>query len=517
MITFGDLFAGGGGVTTGAFSVPNLHVSWALNHDKTAIETHAINHPETKHFQADIRKQNVSELDPVDVLWASTECTQFSKAKGGGMKDIGSYMLGWELIRYIEHCQPSMIFIENVPEFVQWAPLIETTNEDGEQVWIPDETRKGEEYAKWVDTICNMGYYLESNFLNAADFDAPTRRTRYIGIFSLIGEPIIWPEPVRSKDGKNGLKKWRACRDYIDLNNEGESIFNRATNLRIRKQHRKPYKLTTLRRFAGGTLKNSGLLRSIIKSQFISKYYGNGINCHGIDEPLHTIRTKASHCLITVEKRQFIADHCQTDNYQTTDEPLRPQLCRQTKQLVTMKSQFISTQNTSNGKPEHNTSSIDDPLNSISTQPKHQFITAAFGGNGKPETQILSLDNPLNSTTTKDKFKLTVLSEGECEEFLSTERMQFASIIYQVACGDKTAQPIDVIREISFHIKDVKARFLKKDELGMIMGFPEGYFKHLNDKKAIKLIGNAVPTWLAAAVLKPNVEYLQESLLKEAI
>ena len=47
-VTFDDLFAGGGGTSTGAFGVENLHVSWALNHDAVAIATHEANHPETK-------------------------------------------------------------------------------------------------------------------------------------------------------------------------------------------------------------------------------------------------------------------------------------------------------------------------------------------------------------------------------------------------------------------------------------------------------------------------------------
>ena len=117
-LRFGDLFAGGGGVSTGALAVPGVNVVWALNHSKVAIECHAKNHPETKHYQADIRTQDVSELEEVDVLWASTECTQHSKAKGGADKEIGSYTLGWEILRYIHHCRPSVIHIENVIEIL---------------------------------------------------------------------------------------------------------------------------------------------------------------------------------------------------------------------------------------------------------------------------------------------------------------------------------------------------------------------------------------------------------------
>lgn len=36
-VKFGDLFAGGGGTTTGALSVPGLKVVWALNHSSEAI------------------------------------------------------------------------------------------------------------------------------------------------------------------------------------------------------------------------------------------------------------------------------------------------------------------------------------------------------------------------------------------------------------------------------------------------------------------------------------------------
>lgn len=43
-LKFGDLFAGGGGVTTGAIAVPGIKVVWALNHSKVAIEHHSKKH-----------------------------------------------------------------------------------------------------------------------------------------------------------------------------------------------------------------------------------------------------------------------------------------------------------------------------------------------------------------------------------------------------------------------------------------------------------------------------------------
>lgn len=489
MITFGDLFAGGGGVTTGALSIPGIHVKWALNHDPVAIATHGKNHPETKHFQADIRLQTVKEVDPVDILWASIECTQHSKAKGGGSKNIGSYTLGWELLRYIKHCDPFYLLIENVSEFVKWSP----TDDDGN----PIKERQGEEYQRWVDAIKDLGYEYDHKFLNAADYDCPTRRVRYFGVFAKKGLPILWKEST-SKDN------WLPCKPFIDLEHEGNSIFGRKFNMNIRKHLRKPLSKNTLRRIGGGMKKFAP------EMFFIMKYYGTGDNCHSVKDPLHTIRTKESHALIKVEKMQFINDHCHTDSHQELSDPLRPQLTRQTKELITLekkflvqhysgihasdldnpiptittidhnalistKAHFLSPQYNSNGKPEANNQSINEPIKSITTEEKFQFITAYFNSNGRPETQNQSIHNPMNTILTgaNKKALVTAVKDGL----------------------------------IDF---DIKMRFLTKEELGAIMGFPEGYFEGLSNKKAIRLIGNSVPTGLAAAVIEPNKQALEE-------
>jgi len=82
MITFGDLFAGGGGTSTGAMMLPNVKVDWAVNHSDIAIQTHARNHPKTIHYRENVRNLDVRKLSKVNVLWASLECTNFSIARG---------------------------------------------------------------------------------------------------------------------------------------------------------------------------------------------------------------------------------------------------------------------------------------------------------------------------------------------------------------------------------------------------------------------------------------------------
>ena len=49
-----DLFAGGGGASTGIELATGRHVDIAINHDPAAIAMHKVNHPHTKHYLEDI-------------------------------------------------------------------------------------------------------------------------------------------------------------------------------------------------------------------------------------------------------------------------------------------------------------------------------------------------------------------------------------------------------------------------------------------------------------------------------
>jgi hypothetical protein len=55
-----DLFAGGGGASTGIEQAIGRHIDIAVNHDPEAISLHEANHPQTRHFVSD-----VFEVDPL--------------------------------------------------------------------------------------------------------------------------------------------------------------------------------------------------------------------------------------------------------------------------------------------------------------------------------------------------------------------------------------------------------------------------------------------------------------------
>jgi len=481
-VTFGDLFAGGGGVTTGALSIPGVKVLWALNHDRISILTHEKNHPETRHFQADIRTQDEKELDRIDILWASLECTQFSNAKGGKPKDADSRTLADEMPRYIRHCNPSVIMIENVREFLTWGPL----DENGKAI----KEKKGEDFQRWIKEIKALGYpNAEWRVLNAADYGCHTRRERLFIIFSKKDVPIKWKEATHHSVENNlmGLSQWKPVKECIDLENHGKSIFGRKKALSENTQRRiaggikKFYpEMSFLMKYYGNgenvtsldepchtvTTKDRHALVSVEKKHFITEYYGRDDATASIEKPCHTITTNNRHALCTIEQKQIIVDHVWGDSAQTVEKPLNTQMTRQTKQLITVKKQFVSEVYNSNGKPESNNKDLESPAGAITTKDKFQFITAYFNSNGNPEYNNQTLEKPLGAVTTQGKYAL-----------------------------------------VSGFDFDITMRFLTPDELAKITGFPDGYFNNdelkLSWKSKVKMIGNAVPTGLAAATIEP--------------
>lgn len=133
-----DLFCGAGGTSSGVeYARVNgekcAKVVACVNHDKNAILSHQANHPDALHFTEDIRTLELSPMvehlqrmknqypDAYVVLWASLECTNFSRAKGGQPRDADSRTLAEHLFRYIEALRPDYMQIENVEEFMCWG------------------------------------------------------------------------------------------------------------------------------------------------------------------------------------------------------------------------------------------------------------------------------------------------------------------------------------------------------------------------------------------------------------
>lgn len=315
-----DLFCGAGGESLGLekASVDGIKcakVFACVNHDPNAILSHMANFSDTLHYTEDIRTLDTSGLKEMSdvirtyhphakiILHASLECTNFSNAKGGMPRDPDSRTLAEHLYRYVEEINPDYIQVENVREFESFGDL----DFNGK----PVSHDKGRLYIKWINKIKKYGYNYDRRILNSANFGAYTARERLFGIFSKKGLPYAFPEPEYSRTADKGLfdsfKPWRQVRDVLDLDDLGESIFNR----------KKPLVDATLKRIY------AGLEKFVVKQNentFLMKNFSgdDASKCQGLDRPAGTITCKDHHSVVTA---QFLDNQYGTGQATSIDRP----------------------------------------------------------------------------------------------------------------------------------------------------------------------------------------------------
>ena len=272
-ITIADLFCGAGGTSTGALqAVDALGMTarlTAVNHWDRAVATHQANHAGARHLCASIDSLNPRDLfqeGELDILWASPECTHHSRARGGKPMHDQSRATAWCVTRWAEALRPSVVMVENVPEFEEWGPL----GHDGK----PLAGRKGETFQAWIGTLRAIGYTVEWRVLCAADFGDPTTRRRLF-VQAIRGRRrIVWPEPTHAKEADLfGKLRWRGARDIIDWSLPGKSIYSR----------KKPLAPRTMERIWEG-LRRFGVVPSMVCME-------HGGRVVSIDSPLPTITT----------------------------------------------------------------------------------------------------------------------------------------------------------------------------------------------------------------------------------
>ena len=310
-----DLFAGGGGASTGIEQAIGRHVDIAVNHDADAIGMHEINHPQTRHYRAD-----VWEVDPlvvvkgqqVGLLHASPDCTDHSQAKGGQPRSKKIRALAWVVHRWAGKVRPDVITLENVEQMLQWSPLIAKRDPDtgrvvtldemvdpvtkrktfrvaepGEyvprhrQFLVPDKTKLGRNWQHFVEGLRAMGYVVQWRVICNADYGAHSTRTRLYMIARCDGLPIVWPEKTHAKKPKGKLKAHRPAADCIDWSIEGQSIFNR----------KKPLADATMRRIAHGMRK---FVLDSADPFIVNMAHGGKVE--GADKPFSTIATEKGGC-----------------------------------------------------------------------------------------------------------------------------------------------------------------------------------------------------------------------------
>lgn len=525
-----DLFCGAGGTSTGINSARLddercAEVIACVNHDAKAIASHASNHPEAMHFTEDIRTLELSPLirhlkqcriknpDAHIVLWASLECTNFSKAKGGLPRDADSRTLAEHLFRYIEAIDPDYIQIENVEEFMSWGDI----DENGK----PLSKDKGRCYLRWVNNVKRYGYDFDWRIMNAADYGAYTSRKRFFGIFAKHGLPIVFPEQTHCKTEKNGLfddlLPWKPVREVLDFSVEGESILDR----------KRPLAEKTLERIC------QGLIKFVAggKKAFMVKY--NSMNQNGryvppsLDDPCPTVATQGRLALAqvtflskqfsgnpegknisvdgpagtitTIDHHAFISVHYGNGFNTSCNSPASTLTTKDRLALVQMS--FLDMQY-GTGVP----ASVDTAAGALTTNPKHNLVTCdRFLMNPQFSSPGSSIDDPC--------FTLIARMDKRPPCLVVTESGEMAIEIYET----DSPMMIQIKKFMAMYgIVDIKMRMLMISELKLIMGFPEDYVLIGTQADQKKFIGNAVEVTIARKWCEALCDSLRTHELRES-
>ncbi|HEX4732554.1 MAG TPA: DNA cytosine methyltransferase [Solirubrobacterales bacterium] len=179
-LTLVDLFAGCGGMTRGFEDSGAFESIFAVEFDHDAAATYAANFGD---HVACGPIEDVATFPAADVVIGGPPCQGFSPLNRAA---VGFERRGlWQqYLRALEAAEPRAFVMENVPELLRSA-----------------------EYAEFKRRAESLGFQVEGEILNAADFGVPQRRRRaiVIGVRDGGAAGIPWPEPTHGDPPSNPL------------------------------------------------------------------------------------------------------------------------------------------------------------------------------------------------------------------------------------------------------------------------------------------------------------------------
>ena len=491
-----DLFAGGGGASQGIFHATGRHPDIAVNHDATAVAIHAENHPDTFHHCASVwvvEPRAAVAGRPVGLLWASPDCRHFSRAAGGRPKWKSVRSLPGVVLTWATRVRPRVIVVENVREMIGWGPLLD----DG----TPDPARIGRSFNGWVGRLRGLGYQVQWRELCAADFGAPTIRTRLVVVARCDGEPITWPHPTHARRPSLLEFPWRTAAECIDWRIPCPSIFTRA----------RPLAEATLRRVA------EGVRRYVLGTAdpfIVSLTHQGGFRGQGLGEPLATVtsahrgeKALVAPVLATLKGTSVAAD---------ATAPLGTVCATGTHHaLVAATLATLDHQSSSNA-----TAPATAPLTTITGKARH-LLVAAFLAQHNGGNIARDLREPVSTLTTSAAQQQVVQASLSAENEAGARRVAAFLMSYYGSGGQHQdlRAPLGAVTTrdrfalvtvdgVDLPIVDIGMRMLCPAELTRAQGFPAGY---VLDRRAdgvpvtktqqVRLIGNSVCPDMAAAVV----------------
>lgn len=510
-----DLFAGGGGASTGLEIGLGRKVAVAINHNPKAISMHTVNHPHARHHQTDV--WGVCPLVAamgrvVGWLHASPDCRHFSQALGGQARKEEIRDLSWVVIKFAGKLRkskqgPWVISLENVKQIQEWGPMIAkrdpTTGRvlklDGsvatagervprqEQFLVPDPKRKGRTWRHFLGELkrlkYNVQYWVERN----CDYGDPTTRERLYLVATADEMQPTAPVKTHAANPAKGQKPYRTAAECLDFSDLGKSIFNR----------KRPLAEKTMQRVA------KGVVREVIKKAqpfMVPATHVDDPMAPGVSNPLPIITAaqRAELILSSPVLAPFLTEHANGSRQRVmAADAALPTICAGVKggHFSMIAPVLIQCNGGFNRTPAHN---VMKSMSTITTSGSQQQYAAAHLANEPLSEEHLegalrvsaflmryhhtggqwaSLNSPMTTVTTKDRLALvTVFIAGE-----------------------------------AWVIVDIRMRMLRPRELYLAQGFPPSYaISHGHDGKPftitqqIHMCGNSVSPGTMAAFAQAN-------------
>lgn len=538
-----DLFAGGGGMSVAFEMAWGRSPDIAINHSADALSMHQANHPQTRHFIADVFEvcpREATNGQPVGWLHLSPDCTHHSQAAGGQPRSKRIRGLAWVGYRWAGQARPDVISLENVKQILQWGPLVakrdpatgrvikldKSIAAPGERVpiqqqyLVPNPKLAGRTWRHFVRSLEAMGYVVEWRIICAADHGGHTTRERLFMIARRDGQAIRWPEPSHFKKPGRGQQRWKPAADCIDFTRPCRSIFGRE----------KPLAEATLRRIAHGVVKF--VLDSV--APFIVGMGGPGYSGKpvGVSMPFGTILTENHRAIVAPVIIQ--AGHgdgkpgARRWSYGAKDvaDPVGTVTASGGGQALA--SAFLMQANGGfNSTPGH---SLDSPVSTITNTGSQQQLVAAFLAQLRRNCDARPLDEPLRTVSAEGMHHGVVeccLSPSDEAGALRTvaflmryygEGGQWSGLrdpMPTVTTRDRLALVTVTIKGTPYVVVDIGLRMLEPRELFRAQDFPEGYIiDHGHDGRKfskaaqVRMCGNSVNPLMAVGFLRQNAPWM---------
>lgn len=197
-----DLFAGVGGLSLG-FEMAGVKILMANEYDESVAASYVKNRPNNNMIVEDITKLDIKATfkrmkNSVDIIIGGPPCQGFSQKGQRNMTNDSRNFLFKYYFNVVDFIRPKYFVMENVPNIL---------------------TADHEYFKKKIlDVSAKIGYTLNCDVLNAADFGIPQNRRRAFIIGKYGKEKVSFPIKKNKK-----ITAWEAISDLAFLNSgEGE-------------------------------------------------------------------------------------------------------------------------------------------------------------------------------------------------------------------------------------------------------------------------------------------------------